>query len=497
MRHFLILLLGWWLVVALAACSTPSQPDAPPATPEVLNTPAAIQPTAPPAPSPTRPIALSYPTSVSYYVDSYVVRAGDTLGQIATRFNVDLQELMRLNGLKNSNSIRIGQTLKIPTQSLREAPATFLLPDSEVVYSPAYLSFDVTAFANQKGGYLVSYREKVEGDLLTGPQIIQLIAERYSVGPRVLLALLEFQGGWVTNKSVTRTQQEYSMGLADPAKATLFYQASWAANQLNEGYYGKITGRLPALQFKDRTRARLAAAVNPGTAAIQNVLALNATWDTWLDQIGPTGFIATYRRLFGDPTPIDPLVPPDLEQPHLRLPWKNGASWYFTGGPHSPWGDYGAWGAIDLTPRDTAGAGCVVSEDWAIAAAPGRVIRAEHGRVIVSLSNSNFQGSGWSLLYMHMASAGRVAEGTRVDAGDPIGHPSCEGGVANASHLHFARLYNGQWIDPVMVPFILSGWQIIPSKQEYDGTMQRGSESHEALNTRNDYKNLVVADEPQ
>lgn len=497
MRLPLTFALGGCLLILLVACNAPSPTTSPPGPTEIRqlssHTPTLPSPAATPTVPPTPPIALSYPTPT----DQYVVRAGDTLSQIAIRFNIDVQELMQLNGIKSPNALRVGQTLRIPTQGGRDAPATFLLPDSEVIYSPAYLSFDAVSFANQQGGYLVGYKEKVDGEMMSGPQIIQILAERYSVGPRVLLALLEFQGGWVTNKTVTQAQQAYSMGLVDPAKATLFYQASWAANQLNQGYYGKLTGRLPALQFKDKTRARVAATLNPGSAAIQRVLALNTTWDTWLDQIGPSGFIATYRRLFGEPTPIDPLVPPGLTQPPLRLPWKSGLKWYFTGGPHSPWGDYAEWGAIDLTPNDAAGAGCAVSGDWAIAAASGRVVRTEHGRVILSLGNGNFQGSGWSLMYMHMAVGGRVTEGTQVNVGDPIGHPSCEGGVARASHLHFARMYNGQWMDPIVVPFILSGWQIIPAPREYDGELRRGSESHEALDTQNDYKNAVIADDPQ
>jgi hypothetical protein len=41
-----------------------------------------------------------------------------------------------------------------------------------------------------------------------------------------------------------------------------------------------------------------------------------------------------------------------------------------------------------------------------------------------------------------MACGGRDA----VKTGDRIGHPSCEGGAANATHVHIARRYNGEWI---------------------------------------------------
>ncbi len=490
MHRRLTSLFGLWLVVAIVACSTAPSSAEPPDEP----TPIPIPPTT--IPTPLAPTLIPTPVSTTI-TDRYTVRSGDTLGRIAQRFKVELEDLMKLNGITNPNTIQIGQVLKIPQQAGRLAPGDFILPDSEVVYSPAYATFDVTAFVNQTNGYLATYREKVDGEMLTGPQIIQLVAERYSVGPRVLLALAEYQGGWVTSPWLTQTQLTSAMGLVDPNRTTLFYQASWAANRINEGYYGKITGQLGAFQFKDRSRARVAPTANPGTVGIQNVLALTTNWDTWRSQVGPNGFIQTYRRLFGEPVPIEPLVPPGLSQPSMRLPWNNGGTWYFTGGPHSPWGDLAAWSAIDVTPQDVAGGGgCSTSKDWALAAAPGRVVAAEHGRVIVALDDEDYPSKGWALLYMHIATNGRASVGTRLNAGDHVGHPSCEGGYSNASHLHLARMYNGQWIDTTTVPFVLSGWKIVPSEQEYDGNMVRGSESREAVDARNEYKNAVIASDP-
>lgn len=442
-------------------------------------------------PNPTPPTPT--PVSVTIY-EPYIIRNGDTLGAISMRFDVSVDELMRINGITNPNTLQIGQQIKVPVVVSRSAPDSFLLPDSEVIYSPAYSTFDVAAIVNQYNGYLAAYRERVEGDWLTGAQIIQLVAERYSVGPRVLLALLEHQSGWVTQTTLTANQIAYPMGNPDGYRQGLFLQASWAANRLNEGYYGKITQRLQAFRFKDRSRARVGSFTNPGTVAIQNVLAQVYDWNTWQAQIGESGFIATYRRLFGDPKQyaIEPLIPADLKQPPLRLPWNDGEMWYYTGGPHGGWGDYG-WAAVDFTPKDVLGS-CIVSRLWTVAAAPGKVIRAEHGRVVVSLSNDDFPGKGWALMYLHVAPAGRVSVGTQVNAGDRIGHPSCEGGIAEATHIHFARLYNGQWMDAQQLPFVLSGWTILPADQEYEGKMTRGAEMREACNCRDDASNGIVAD---
>lgn len=472
---------------ALGACAAPVAPtsDGTPAPPALTKIAIVVTPTVMWTPTPLAATIL----------ERYTVRSGDTLGAISARYDVSVDELMRLNGLTNPNALQLGQVLKIPVVVTRGAPGEKLLPDSEVVYSPAYASFDVDAAVQSFNGYLATYRERVEGEMMSGAQIVQLVAERYSVGPRVLLALLEHQSGWVTNTALTQNQMTYPLGMTE--RQGLFFHLSWAANRLNEGYYGKITGRLGVFRLKDRTRVRLAANANPGTIAIQNVLAQLYGWDAWQQHIGNDGFIATYRKLFGDPNQfaIEPLIPPELKQPPLRLPWSDGELWYYTGGPHSGWGDLAAWSAVDFTPNDIAGSGsCWASRRWAIAAAAGKVIRAERGRVMVSLSNDDFQGKGWVLLYLHIATTGRAAVGAQLNVGDRIGHPSCEGGESEASHLHFARLYNGQWIGAEMLPLVLSGWTIVPAEQAYDGKMTRGAEWREAWNGRDESRNAIVAD---
>ncbi len=49
-----------------------------------------------------------------------VVEAGDNLQKIATRYNVDVKDLMALNRIQNPNRIRIGQSILIP--NLRSQP---------------------------------------------------------------------------------------------------------------------------------------------------------------------------------------------------------------------------------------------------------------------------------------------------------------------------------------------------------------------------------------
>lgn len=458
---------------------------------EATNTPAErlsllpITPVTMPNPPPPKPdtevvVPPSLSPIASESVDHYVVQAGDTLGGIAEDFKVSLDELMELNGLSDADFLQLDQLLLLPSTVELSAPFQKLLPDSELVLSPAYKGFNIQAFVMQKGGFLASYSETVEGAEISGIEIVERVSTRYSVGTRPLLAMLEYKSGWVTQAEPK--ERAYPMGFREPGEAGLFFQLSWAANRMNQGYYGKLTERDMELRFKDgTTKALYHPDTNPGTAAIQNVFAVNGTPDSWSEAMAEDGFIHTYRTLIGDPwqAPIEPLIESDLTQPELTLPWASTQTWYFTGGPHGGWGDRSGWAALDFVSSDQTG--CAASSFWATAAAPGKIIRSENGEVVIDLDGDGFVGTGWTLLYMHMGSAGRVGLGNEVKVGDPIGRPSCEGGRSTAAHLHIARRYNGQWMDADgALPFVMDGWETQHTSQTYDGYLRRGDEEREA-----------------
>ena len=45
--------------------------------------------------------------------NTYVVKKGDTLGEIAKKYQTSVNELVRLNNIKNPNLIIVGQRIKI------------------------------------------------------------------------------------------------------------------------------------------------------------------------------------------------------------------------------------------------------------------------------------------------------------------------------------------------------------------------------------------------
>jgi LasA protease len=431
-------------------------------------------------------VAAETPSGVQ---ETYTVQPGDTLGSIADRFGIPVEDLMRLNGMTDPNWLSVGQVLLLPSQVDLAVPYQRLLPDSEMILGPTYKDFDVAAYIRAADGYLATHSEEVEGQQRTGIEIVEMVGLRYGVGYRPLLAMLEHQSGWVTNKNPT--ELSYPLGERTPYRAGLFFQLSWAANRMNEGFYNQMTGRNPEVRFADGTRALFHPDTDPGTAAIQNVFAVLGDSTAWASALAETGYYATYLKLFGDPwATVKPLIPADLQQPELTLPWAADETWYFTGGPHGGWGDMSGWAALDFVPPDNTG--CQPSSYWATAVSDGTIIRSDYGEVVLDLDGDGFVGTGWTILYMHINSAGRVTTGTPVRTGDPIGRPSCEGGVSDAAHLHIARRYNGVWIDvDGSIPFMMEGWAAEKSQIQYDGYLRRGEARRETCACRDDAINGV------
>jgi LasA protease len=495
----LVVILG-----VIAACS-PSQPATPPATqameipasskmryPEPSRTVVEGTPLSEPTPSPTVPLPPT-PTPAPYV---HIVQAGENLGYIAYNMGCTVKDLIQANDLEDPNSIEVGQRLVIPSLTLPTGPYKLLLPDSEFVYGPAYLDFDVGAFCAARPGYLGNYEEEVEGQMLSGPEVVELVAQHYSVGPRLLLAVLELKSGWVDDPAPGDMALEHPLGRTGEWQSGLLYQLAWAANQLNEGYYDwKERGRR-VIHLADWSRAQYDPGLNAATAGVQYFLAYDATWDQWqaLCSDGSDSFIATYRQLFGDPfaRPLDPVVPPDVEMPELRLPWENGQTWYLTAGPHGGWNNGSAWAALDFAPPGKIG--CQMAEEWVVAAASGLVVRSEKGVVMQDLDGDGHEETGWNLLYMHVATEGRVPIGTMLEQGQQVGHPSCEAGLSTASHVHLARKYNGEWIPADgSLPMILSGWRA-HLVDIYEGTLTKGDLVRTACECREDEYNGIRAE---
>lgn len=461
---------------------TESQPSSAPATamptpvPPATPSPAAPEPVA----SPTFPPTPTAGAGQSAENVLYRAQPGDVLRSVAVRFGVLPEDIIAGDGLplEEASLLPAGQILFIPRRLGPTGPSEPLLPDSEVIFSPHAIEFDVEGFVALRGGYLNRYREAVGGRDRTGAQVVALAARDHSINPRLLLALLEYQGGWVTQPETPfGDEYRYPLGHVDPKTQGLYRQLTWAANELGSGYYDWRAGTLTELIFPDSSLVRLAPELNAGTVALQYYFSLFHSGRDWAQAVSEHGFIQTYRHLFGDAYEYShPIYDDGLQQPELILPFLKGRIWAFTGGPHGAWEAESAWAALDFAPS-TLETGCVESDDWVLAAAPGLVVRSGNGVVVLDLDGDGQEQSGWSLLYLHIGKNPPVQVGDLVEQGDLIGHPSCEGGVATGTHVHLARKYNGEWmLADGPLPFTLSGWVAKAGARPYQGALIRDDE---------------------
>ncbi len=363
------------------------------------------------------------------------------------------------------------------------APARWLFPDSEVVYSPGVIGFDTTAAVARFGGYLSGYRQYL---MITGwtsaAEVVEMVALENSINPRLLLALLEFQSGSLLGQPPNPQNFELSMGAAQAARKDLYGQLVWAAHQLSEGYYGWRAGALSEISFSDGTIQPLDPDLNAGTVALMYFFAQLNDRAAWQNALNPeTGFPALYAQLFGDLRGVaDPggdLLPEALAQPPLTLPFEPGVKWAYTGGPHKAFESNGPLAALDFAPSIDE-TGCYPSNEWVVAMADGLVVRSAFGVVVQDLDGDGYEQTGWNLMYLHIATEDRVPAGAYLHAGDRIGHPSCEGGRATGTHVHLVRKYNGEWIAADSpIPFVLDGWRAHNGAQPYLGTLTRCTET--------------------
>jgi LasA protease len=411
----------------------------------------------------------------------YTVQSGDTLPALAARFNVPPETILSDQPVDPVRLLLPGQLLYI-TPSLENAPRWgFLLPDSEVVYSRAAGQFDAAEYIRQAGGFLVGYGELINGEWHTSAQIVNRVASETSVNPRLLLAFIEYRARWLTSQPQDPEQMKNPLGFYAAGYEGLYKELSLAGNHLNIGYYGWRTGNRTVLEFQDRSRMRMDPELNAGSAALQNLFSKFYDRPAWSSALyGGENFTSLYTRMFGDPweraLETGALLSPDIEQPQLELPFQPGQAWAMTAGPHISWTNGTPRGALDFAPM-TGDANCRVSRAWAVASAPGLVVRSENSAVALDLDGDGNEGTGWVLFYFHMAADERVPAGTWLDQDGLIGHPSCEGGRSTGTHLHLARKYNGEWIAADgPLPMILSGWVAKAGERPYDGSLTRGDQ---------------------
>ncbi len=488
---------GYWILITallglaallLSSCQPKAGPDQPPLAGTLQVTPEEISVTPMPERAKYQPGQL---------VD-YIAQTGDTLPALAIHFNTTVEEILEANSYipPEATTLPPGMPMQIPIyyKSFWGTPFK-ILPDSLFINGPAQLEFDTQAFVDEQPGWLRNYQDYVAGTRRTGAGIIDYVAQNFSISPRVLLALLEYQTGALSQANLpTDISENYPLGQEQRKYRGLYLQLVWAANTLNNGYYGWRTGHLTTIEIPDGTIEHPDPWQTAASVAFQYYFSVGYSGNHYQDDIGPEGLAQVYRELFGDPwRDVQTHIPGSLQQPQMYLPFEPGKTWAYTGGPHTGWGTGEPWSAIDFAPAGVRG--CSSTNEWTTATTSGVVTRSETGILEIDADGDGDPRTGWTIFYLHIASHQRAPVGTVLEAGDKIGHPSCEGGTSTGTHIHIARKFNGEWIAAEgPLGFDLEGWIVHNGDEPYQGSMTRYSNTVVA-NVNANFESFITAAE--
>jgi LasA protease len=462
LRTFIFILVFWCV-----SCSPQSYAPLP-----TLQNPSSTTPT------PLQLSTLSYTPRPAYQpgqLVDYIAQTGDTLPALADHFNTTTSEIREANPSipDNVTTLPPGFPMQIPIyyRSLWGNPFQ-IIPDSLFVNGPAQVGFNTVDFVQSQPGWFKNYRVYAGDQMLVGGEVVDHVAENFSVSPRLLLAIIEFHTEGLSHITIPLNIDQYPLGLQDRDHAGLYMQLVLVANELNNAYYGWRTGALTSFDHQDGRLESPDPWQNAATVALQYHFARTLSSVDYDSAINSEGFTKTYTDLFGDPwANVQILIPGSLQQPEFYFPFAPGKSWAFTGGPHTGWGDGLPYAALDFAPPSMV-TGCTPTDEWATAMAGGQVVRSGSAVVVLDLDGDGDERTGWDIFYLHLSPYGIAPLGSILKAGDPVGHPSCEGGEATGTHVHIARKYNGEWV-PAGGPlaFNLEGWIADYGYAAYQGTL--------------------------
>jgi len=370
-----------------------------------------------------------------------------------------------------------------PKPPATTTPQSWVFPDAEIVHSASSALFDIEDYLNCTSGFLAEYQQfTISSGWSRGADIVERVSVENSINPKLLLALIEYQTGYIFGTPAENQLPNPALGNLDYYRQDLYGQLDWAVNILSEGFYGYLNGKVQEIEFQNGQVFKPPEEINPGSFALGYFFAEFHSGDEWEKDLDPhQGFPALYADMFGEPwensTTAVPLLPGELSQPVLSLPFEVGVTWALTGGPHPAFEGNGPLAALDFVPP-MAKPGCYQTGEWVTAVADGLVVRSASGQVVQDLDGDGLEQTGWAILYLHVGEKDRVPVGTYLNQGDLLGHPSCEGGKAFGTHLHLARKYNGVWMAAAgEVPFILDGWKAVEGELPYQGGLARGEEA--------------------
>src|SRR5690606_37927217 len=111
----------------------------------------------------------------------------------------------------------------------------------------------------------------------------------YSLNPKLLLALVEYQTGALSNPQRDRTLEATFLGF-DNNHRSVELQISYAADLLNDGFYRYFKGELTSLVLDDGLVENIDPWQNAATVVLQYYFSQVYKGEEYRKAIGPDGF---------------------------------------------------------------------------------------------------------------------------------------------------------------------------------------------------------------
>jgi LysM repeat protein len=121
---------------------------------------------------------------------TYIVKPGDTIGEIAKRYRVTQGYLLSVNGLKPTSQIFIGKPLQVPVPIPKPKPAPKKKNNS---FAGRTYADHIVAQADRNRAILQQRKLPTRGQMRS---LIISVAKRYGVDPELALAVSWQESGW-------------------------------------------------------------------------------------------------------------------------------------------------------------------------------------------------------------------------------------------------------------------------------------------------------------
>ena len=499
-----IFLLTMTLILMLLSGCVKVVHETPTAVPAPTDTPAITEEAVPTGIPMTKedPVRARRPKYMPGELVDYTVMDGDTLPALAARFNTTEKDIRAANPVlpEHTTTLPQGLPLRIPIYYRNSWGSQFrILADAQFVNGPADKGFSARSYTDRQPGWFKYFNTWSNNANQRGGELIDYIGQYYSISPKLLLAILEYMTGALTSP-VYRNDFNASnvLGFEGEKYKSLSAQFNQLAEFFNDHYYSYKSGNFTEYELRDGTLVRIDPWQNACSAVLQAYFAKVLAPELYYRAIGPDGFVKTYKQMFGDFPDVEEFpahLPGSLEQIELRLPFKDGEAWTYTGGPHTAWGSTHPYAAIDFAPPSQEH-GCFPSNAEVIAPHSGTIVRTGTGMAIFDMDDDGDERTGWVMLFLHLKTESIPPAGTRLEMGGVLGHPSCDGGTSSGTHVHLARKYNGEWIEAGgLIPLNLDNWITENGDEKYEGKMRRYS-SYVIASTSSEYFSRILAGPP-